>query len=64
MTDYQEIHSNVETELRTLQAKKEQLEQQRQNIEQRLDVINRHEDKLRRVAYSLADLLAVGVSAQ
>jgi hypothetical protein len=64
MTDYQEIHSNVETELRTLQAKKEQLEQQRQNIEQRLDVINRHEDKLRRVADSLADLLAVGVSAQ
>ncbi len=64
MTDYQEIHSNVETELRTLRAKKEQLEQQRQNIEQRLDSINRHEDKLRRVADSLADLLAVGVSAQ
>lgn len=64
MTDYQEIHSNVETELRTLQAKKEQLEQQRQNIDQRLDVINRQEDKLRRVADSLADLLAVGVSAQ
>lgn len=64
MTDYQEIYSNIETELRTLEAKKEQLEQQRQNIEQRLDSINRQEDKLRRVADSLADLLALGVSAQ
>lgn len=64
MTDYQEIYSNVATELRTVQAEKEQLERQRQHIKQRLDVINRHEDKLRRVADSLVDLLAIDVSAQ
>lgn len=56
---YDEIHSNVEAELQTLQAEKEQLEGQRQNIEQRLEEIIRHEEKLRRVFESLADLLAV-----
>lgn len=64
MTDYEEIHSNVEAELRTLQAEKEQLVRQRQNIEQRLEVINRHEEKLRRIVESLADLLAVNPPLQ
>ena len=56
---YNEIHSTVETELRSLLAEKEQLQEQLQNIEQRLGVINQHEEKLRRVRDSLADLLSI-----
>ena len=61
---YDEIHSNVEAELRTLKAEKEQLEGRRQEIEQRLGEINRHEEKLRRVFESLADLLAINPAVQ
>ncbi|HLM60052.1 MAG TPA: hypothetical protein VK308_04560 [Pyrinomonadaceae bacterium] len=56
---YDEIHSNVGTELQTLQAEKEQLERQRRNIEQRLEEIIQHEEKLQRVFEALSDLLAV-----
>ena len=57
--NYEEFHSTVETDLRSLLAEKEQLQEQFQNIEQRLAVISLHEEKLRRVRDSLAALLAV-----